>query len=757
MIQWLSQLRSQLNVSVGLISASMDNLSKFEEIDFQKYLQVLQRRWKPGVGVFGVVVILATLNALSLKPTYKAEANLLIKTNQTSSLAGFGQAIGAIGRLESLALTNNPLDTQGKIVTSVPVIQETIHSLNLKDDQGKPLKIRAFTKKLKVESVKGTDILQISYTDKNPQLAAEVVNKVIEVYIRNNRQANRAETVSVRKFIKEQLPEIENNVRKAETALRKFKEKNKVIALSEEATASVDRISQLEEQISQAQVQLVDARAQSQKLRNQAKIDSQQAVTIAQLSQIPGTQKLLDQLQEAQSQLAVSRTYLHSKHPTIINLEEKVAALNSLLQSRTAQVVGSQQQVSIGNLQIGEIRQKLIEDFTRSEAKRVGLERQITTLYDERSAYKERANILPSLEQTQRQLERKLKAAQTTYETLLTRLQEVQVAENQNIGNARVISPALVPDLPSGSPKILIIAGGAVAGVMLGVIAAFSLDLIDRSLKTIKEARELFQYTLLGVIPSVNRSDKKGYSLPKVIGRDIPRFPVSDAYQMLQANLKFLCSDKKLKAIVVTSSASKEGKSEVAANLAVAMAQVGRRVLLVDADMRYPVQHHVWDLTNAVGLSNIIVDQLPIDTAVQEVMPNLYVLPSGVLPPNPVALLDSKRMDALVTSFAEKYDAVIFDTPTLAGTADAAVLSKLSDGILLVVRPGVSDYVSANAAKEFLTQSGQNVLGMVINGVNVKREPDSYFYYTRESLEAGSISQSQEFSENDARRKLTGQ
>ena len=191
---------------------------------------------------------------------------------------------------------------------------------------------------------------------------------------------------------------------------------------------------------------------------------------------------------------------------------------------------------------------------------------------------------------------------------------------------------------------------------------------------------------------------------------------------------------------MVTSSVTKEGKSEVAANLAVAMAQVGRRVLLVDADMRHPIQHHIWEMTNSCGLSNVIVDQVPIPLAVQEVMPNLYVLPSGVVPPNPVALLDSKRMASLMASFAEDYDCIIFDTPTLAGTADAAVLSKLSDGILLVARPGVLDWNSANATKEFLTQSGQNVLGMVINGVNIKNEPDSYFYYTRSSVESASPS-----------------
>ncbi|KAB8320953.1 polysaccharide biosynthesis tyrosine autokinase [Tolypothrix campylonemoides VB511288] len=722
----------------------MESKPNFEEIDFQKYLLVLQRRWVPAVGVFGAVVTLVSLYAFSLKPTYNAEGSLLIKTNRTSSLTGLGEALG---RLESLGVNNNPSDTQAKIVASVPVIQETITELDLRDKRGKPLTIQELSKKLKIKGDKGTEVLEVSYTDTNPTLAAKVVNKLMQAYIKNNIRANREEAVSARKFIQKQLPATEISVKRAEAQLRRFKEENKVIALQEEATAAVNEISKLEEQISQAEAQLADVTAKSQKLQNQAKIDSQQGVTFTSLSQTPGIQQVLTQLQEAQSQLAVERTRLQPEHPIIINLEEKVAALNSLLQQRLKQAVGNSRQIPTLNLQTGELRQKLLEDYARSEAERVGLERQIITLSSKRSAYKQRANVLPKLEQNQRQLERKLKAAQTTYETLLTRLQEIQVAENQNVGNARIISPALIPDKPAGSQKILVITGGGVLGILLGVIAAFSLDLIDRSVKTVKEARELFKYTMLGVIPSINSNSKKSSFLPgvdqpipRVIGTDIPQFPVGDAYQMLQANLMFLSSDNQLKAIVVTSSVAKEGKSEVAVNLAVAMAQVGRRVLLVDADMRHPVQHHVWGMTNAVGLSNVIVDELPIDIAVQEAIPNLYVLPSGVVPPNPMALLDSRRMAALVNTFVKDYDFVIFDTPPLAGTADAAVLGKLADGILLVVRPGVVDSASANAAKEFLTQSGQQVLGMVINGVNVKREPDSYFYYTKESDEPGVVS-----------------
>jgi capsular exopolysaccharide synthesis family protein len=166
------------------------------------------------------------------------------------------------------------------------------------------------------------------------------------------------------------------------------------------------------------------------------------------------------------------------------------------------------------------------------------------------------------------------------------------------------------------------------------------------------------------------------------------------------------------------------------------MASVGRRVLLVDADMRHPIQHHTWGLTNANGLSNLIIDRVNIDAAVQEVAPNLDVLCSGVIPPNPMALLDSQRMAKLMNTFKQEYDFIIFDTPPVVGTADAAILNELTDGILLVVRPGVVDLDSANAAKDYLAQSNQKVLGIVINGVDLKSEPKSHLYYTKEAIDS---------------------
>jgi polysaccharide biosynthesis transport protein len=736
-----------------------ESITNVEEIDIQKYLQVVQRRWLPAVGTFGVVVTAASMYAYSLKPTYKAEGSILInKTSNTSSLTGLG---GDIGRLESLSLQGSLAETQAKIVTSVPVLEETIRALDLRDKDGKPLTAKFLSSQIKVDLAKGTDaVLEISYVDSDAEKAARLVNKVIDIYIDNNIKDNQSEAVVARKFLSKQLPESEHSVKQAELGLRRFKEENDILILQQEETNAVNIVSKLEESITESETELVQVTSQLKSLRNQTReVDSQQAVRSADISQVKGTQDVLNELQTAESELRVQKTRFQSSHPSIINLEEKVATLKGLLNERAGKVSGvsgTTEQASSGNLQMGELRQKLIAELIQTENRYAALNQKIAKLNQAKSTYQQRVKVLPRLEQNQRELERKLKAAQGTYETLLVKLQEANIAENQKIGNARIISSAIASSTPDSPKDKMIVGGGAVLGFLLGIIGAFGLDIIDRSLKTVKEARELFQYTLLGIIPSVSPRGKNNssqesseYSLPG-LAVDANQFPLADAYQMLQANLKFLSSDKPIQAIVVTSSVPKEGKSGVAANLALAMTQVGRRVLLVDADMRNPVQHHFWNLTNTVGLSNMIVDQFSLESGIQEVMPNLFVLPSGVLPPNPVALLDSKRMTALVESFTKDYDFVIFDTPALAGTVDAAVLSNIVDGTLLVVRPGVIEYSSANAAKEFLKQLGQNVLGMVINGVNVKQEPDSYFYYTRDVAEASNISHSSPMSRTNS-------
>jgi capsular exopolysaccharide synthesis family protein len=415
-------------------------------------------------------------------------------------------------------------------------------------------------------------------------------------------------------------------------------------------------------------------------------------------------------------------------------LQRQEQEAKRVLQERIEEVLGRQAQISPGQLQMGKTKEDIVEELAKAEVDQFGLGQRLAALARSQAAHENRAKSLPALEKTERELQRRLDAAQTTYKTLLEKLQEVQVAANQRVGNAEIVSNARVPDQPV-SPRVMVnLLGSGIIGAILGSAVAFLLHGLDRSVRTMREARDLFKYTLLGVIPTVNMGRlSSDQAVPKVITRECSSFAAQEAYQMLQANLRFLTSES-LKSIVVSSCVGKEGKSTVAANLAAAMAQVKQRVLLVDANLRTPCQHHVWDLTNLVGLSNVIVNQAQFEQAVQEVTPYLHVLTAGVIPPNPVTLLDSRQMAALIEQFTQNYDFVIFDSPSLSGTVDSIVLNKMTDGTLLVVRPGTVDTETGKAVKDYFAQSDQRVLGMVINHFNARKEPDSYFYHNEKEL-----------------------
>lgn len=704
-------------------------------IKFQQYWLMLKRHRLPVSAVFLSVFALTALSLLLQKPVYVAEGELLFKkTSTTSSLTGLGKEIGQLSPLQD---QTSPLDTEAEIVRSVPITQKTITTLALKNTDGTPLTRKQFLKQLQVSHVKGTDVLQVSYKDTDPHMAAAVVNAVMAVYLENVLLANRAETVSAGEFIEQQLPQAEVTVRKAEVALRKFKEENEVVNLEEEAKSAVAVIADLQRQINVAQGGLADANAQSAESQKQLGMDLQEAATMTSISQSPAVQEVLKEVQQVESQLAIDRSRFQENHPTIATLKNRKAELQGLLQERLKRVLEGKRQKSNENSQISEFEQKLSEDFVRLETRRIGLANQVAALSTVEAAYRQRVNNVPRLEQQQRGLESQLQAAQTTYSLLLQKLQESKIAANQNVGNARVISPALVPGEPVAPRKALSLVTGVLLGSLFGVVTARILEAKDQSIRTVDEARKLFGFTLLGLIPCFKKSEKLHLhngnleqsslerSTPEIVVRDSPRSPLSAAYRMLQTNLKSL-PDKDKKVIVVTSSVPKEGKSTVSANLAVTMAQLGRKVLLVDADMHCPLQHQIWKLPNQLGLSNLLLGQAELRTTVKPVVDNLDVLTSGVMVPNPTSLLDSQQMALLIDMFSASYDFTIIDTPALNVDADAPILGKMAGGVLLVVRPGVVDSASATFAKEFLEQSGQNVLGQVINGVIPKNEPHSY-------------------------------
>lgn len=706
-----------------------------ESIDLRNYIRILRRRWIPATAVFGSVFVLTALATFLQKPVFQSEGKLLLKKDSGASLSSLDiEGAGGLGGLEALSTQSSPVETEAEIIRSEPIIRETIAALKLKDDKDQPLESEDFLEALTVFNISDTDILKVAYKSIDPEESAAVVNQLMQDYLNNNISTNRAEATSARDFIETQVPKVSSELKRLDLLLRRFKEENGVIALEEEAKVSVEVEGEFQKGLAQIQSQLANARIKTSSLRNKLGLTAQQGSNVNALSQSSTVQTALEEYQSVERELAQALKIYQPQHPRVLELKDQRASLNALLGDQVSQIVTTTQPQPLRNLQAGQSRQELTDALVQAEVERLGLEKQVLSLAQTQIDTKRRQGTIPKLEQQLVALERERIVAQSTYEGLLKALQQIRITENQNIGNVRVVSSALLPKKPVSPRKAFNLAVGLFLGGLLGLGTALLLEALDTSIKTVEEAKQLFKYTVLGNIPllkDVEKMTRKGLDrpTPDLIVRDAPRSSVSESYRMLQANLKFLSSDHHVQVFVVTSSIPKEGKSTVVANLSLALGELGHRVLVIDADLRRPSQHQVWELPNTLGLSNVLVEQKPWNDAIRPEDDQLDILTAGVVPPNPVPLIDSHHMAVLLEEFHQAYDYVLIDSPPLAVAADALLLGKMTDGILLVTRPGLVDSGSAQSAKDALERSGQKVLGLVINGVIPENEPDSYYYY----------------------------
>jgi polysaccharide biosynthesis transport protein len=708
-------------------------------LGFELYWLILKRRWLPATACFLAIFCVGAFITSVKKPIYKSSGKLLYnRTIAASSLTNLGAEVEKL-RTNSQDLVNETLTTESQVIRSTPVIRETIAQLGWRTPQGKPFKPEEFIKHLKVEDIRATKILEVSYQDTDPVKATLAANTLMNVYLKNNIAFTRAETLASRKFLEEQLPKAEITVNQAEIALRQFKEKHKIVSVSKESESIVTLINNLQEKIINTKSEIANLKSRSGVLQNKLGKKPEEALTMTKITQSPGIKEVADKLQQAESQLATQQAIFTDNNPAIVEQENTVVQLKKLMQQRIVKQLGSQKKAIYGNARVGQLEQDITSEIVKIEANNIGLNQQLKELSNLEKNYRQRASILPGLEQAIGELEGNLKISQATYSSLLEKLQEVRITENQNIGNFRIIAEAVVPEEPASSKSSSYLVSAILAGLFATAVVCL-LEATDKSIKTVEEARNIFGYTWLGIIPSLNkpkkllsREEQTESLIPQLVVRDNPSSPVSESYRMLQSNLKFLSSDRKFKVIVITSSVSGEGKSKVSANLASAMAQVGQKVLLIDADLHHPMQHKIWDLYNNIGLSNLIAEKLDSRTTIEPVMMNLDVLTSGVVPPSPATLLDSKLMSSTIERFAKNYDFVIVDTPALDFAADAPIVGRMADGVILVVKPGLVNANKATFAKEILERSGQNVLGIVINGVVPEKEPNSYYYHALES------------------------
>ncbi|MCK5330381.1 MAG: polysaccharide biosynthesis tyrosine autokinase, partial [Candidatus Marinimicrobia bacterium] len=430
--------------------------------------------------------------------------------------------------------------------------------------------------------------------------------------------------------------------------------------------------------------------------------------------------------------------------------QAKIGRLKTSLQKQTDELIAQ----GISTADPLRYRQSLMDTVLTLEAVAAGHEARVIEYKKLVDNYNNQLNKLPWKTLQLARLERDRSVLSQTYSLLRQKLEEAKISQASQLGKVRTIDPAIPPTgrtKPKTKTNLLL---GLILGFGLGVGGAFLLEYLDNTVKTVEDV-ERKGLTILGIIPAIGgkQYDKKKYKRKaqdkgqetdfknrrsdaerlqrRLITHEDPKSSVAEAYRSLRTSLMYSSAGKQIKSILISSPGPGEGKTTTVANLAITYANLGKKTLLMDTDLRRPVLHRVFSIQRDPGITNYLAGNIEnFNDLVQETeVNNLYIVSSGVIPPNPSELLGSERMQALIAKLEEEWDMILFDSPPLVAVTDATMISKEIDRIVMVVKSGNTDKGAFNRTLLALQNVEAPMGGIVMNAVTSKNSYGSYYYY----------------------------
>jgi len=361
------------------------------------------------------------------------------------------------------------------------------------------------------------------------------------------------------------------------------------------------------------------------------------------------------------------------------------------------------------------------------KARKASLESEITSLA---TRYKEKHPVVLKLKEDLKYVDDKI---QIETQKVVDNLR-AELAGKLQLSNIRVLQYAEVPEKPVGPKRFRGILLGGLLGIFMGFGLAYLLDYLDNTIRSQEDVEKYIKLPYLGHVPSVKDKSKDEYER-RIVVYSAPESSMAEAFKNIRTGIIFSAPPETLKVILVTSTIPSEGKTLVSTNLAATTALDGNNVLLIDSDMRRPTIHNTFKIENATGLSNYLTGNVPLEAVINKTfVDNLSFINAGPTPPNPSGLLGSFKMEQLIKETKEKFDRIIIDGPPLVGVSDSIILSKLVSGTLMVIRFGTASRDVVARAKQCLLEVNSNIIGVVLNDVDIEKEAyysKYYHYYSR--------------------------
>lgn len=712
-----------------------------EDLNLRRLLMIAQRRFLVISSVAIAVTSAIAFWSYTRTPKYEGLFQLLVEpVTAERKLAKMTQAPDTSPSQESTL----DYETQIQVLRSPELMSPIIKQIQTKyRDINYDSLIGG--NQLTVTRLKETKILEIHYRDPNPEKVKFILHEVAKGYLRysfKERQANVSQGIE---FVDGQLPKLYARVDKLQGQLQGFRQQYNLLDPEVQGQQLSARASQVEQQRLETNTRLNEVRRLYSALQRQLGLGQQQAIVAANLSEAPRYQQLLNQMKEIETKIALESSRFTEVSPTIQALREQQRNLQPLLRLEAQKVLGgaiSQRNGAIDSP--SSIRLSLTKQMVDVANEMQVLNARNLAIGNAQQQLGQQVRLLPVIARQYTDLQRELKVATESLNRFLAVRESLQIeAAQKSLPWQLIMRPKQGLVAPSSERSILL---GAIAGLLLGMGAAVLVERLDNVFHSPEELRDSTRLPLLGVIP-FNKQLKHMKPVADMANLASPQSdtsqarkerkpkwysasPFLEAFRSLHTSISFLGSDMPIHSMVISSAVPGDGKSTIAVHLAQAAAAMGKRVLLVDADLRRPQVHNILGLPNHQGLSNVIATGLNPKQAIQRLpmWDHLYVLPSGQIPPDPTRLLCSKKMQHLMEQFHAVFDLVIYDTPPILGLADGKLLAAHTQGIILVAGLGRTDRNVLMQALDGLKISSTSVLGIVANGLRRYTTGLPYYY-----------------------------
>lgn len=581
---------------------------------------------------------------------------------------------------------------------------------------------------LTVAQLNQSRLIKVSYTHTNPEIAALIANGVSEQYKKYNSVKKSERFDNTSDWLRRSTRDLETQMQKAEQALADYTRANGIFNTDGKEDLTATKLSHLHDQA---------MRAETDRLIKQSLYEEVRQGRVAQLPEAFSNLATAD-LQKKLSELTVAAAQLNAKfgpeNPRVNEVKQQVEAL--------------QKEISQTRFQLAD---KLKADYERAIRDEASLKAALSRAKAEAVQQNQTAIQFNILKQN-------VETSKTLYTDFLQKTRQAEVEKvQQDTNNVNIAEPARVPGGPIGPLRFRAVLLAFVLSLAGSIGLVFLLDHLDNTIKTVEDVSRYVRLPALGVIPAIDTATGRrlnsrrkqavnGAQAAKQMSPAAKVFSqlsspkesssVAEAYRMLRTSILLASAGHPPKSVLVTSSQPGEGKTTTAVNTGICLSQLGATVLIIDADLRRPRVHKIFGLNHRRGLSNYLSSNIPLRSVIQPTgIPNLYLLPSGIVPPNSAELLSSEKMRHMLGKLSAHFDHILIDSPPIGSVTDPIILSRQVEGVMLIVHGGKSSREMVVHARQELANVGAKIFGVVLNNVNLERDGYDYYYYRRYQYE----------------------